>query len=50
MFSKVYYSENLSLRETMKINKVEQGQAVDDNIIGLVRFAYWITKATDTLN
>jgi hypothetical protein len=44
----VTFSENLAVYEIMWENILRAGQATDDNITWRMRFACWITKATDT--
>jgi hypothetical protein len=45
MFCKLFPPENRAVYE-MRENRLEQ--ATDDNIIRLMRYACWITKATNT--
>jgi hypothetical protein len=48
MFSIIFFPENGAVCDIIWENIVTVGQATDDNIIQRIRFACWITKATDT--
>jgi hypothetical protein len=46
-FNNIFFSENRAVYEIMWKNTVQTRQATGDNIIRRMRFACWITKATD---
>jgi hypothetical protein len=48
MFSNVFFFENSAVYEMMLEKCGRVRQATDDYIIPRMRFACWITKATDT--
>jgi hypothetical protein len=43
-----FFPENLAVCEMMRKNMVQPDRQLDNNIIRCMRFACWITKATDT--
>ena len=47
MFNNFFF-ENYTLFKIMSKNMVRVGQATDDDIIGRMRTAHWITTATHT--
>jgi hypothetical protein len=44
-----FFSEDSAVYETMWKKYGTVGQATDNNIIWRMRFACWVTKATDTI-
>jgi hypothetical protein len=49
MFKNLFFRQSCSLRDNVEAYGTVR-QATDNNIIGRMRLAGWITKATDTRN